>query len=728
MNRFFLPFLICIALLFFLSFSIKTEAFVTESVIIEVEGDATKHAEYIEKHFPLIEIESVYDTLFQGIALKGKAKELQKLESVDFIKGLHAVQTYETLTGPNGIKTDENTVFPADLNTTRYTGKGVKVGIIDTGIDYNHPDLQQSYHGGYDLVDLDNDPMETLPEEGMPTSHGTHVAGIIAADGEIKGVAPDAEIYAYRALGPGGMGTSVQVIAAMEQAVKDGVDVMNLSLGNTVNGPDYPTSKAVNKAVEHGIAVVIANGNSGPGHWTVGAPATAAKSLAVGAASVREQLPYLYDGKTDKKILLRRLPGSGPWNLDKTYPVTAESVHSSHVNGKIVLIRRGRESIFDQARVAEQNGAVGVVIYKEQEESEAEEYMESGGEPINIPMAEVSLEAGRWLMEKQTTKAYPMETIYEEIDTKAATFSSRGPVSVNWQIKPDVLAPGTNILSTIPGGYQALQGTSMAAPHAAGVFALIKEAHPDWSVEKIYSAMKTTAKRLEADDGNPLPPIVQGMGKLDPKAAIETDSIIYHSLLSFGKLDRGRKTAEVEITVENTTNEEQTYYFDIPKVQTGIRFELPQSFTVSAHEQKTIAIKLDVTSMLLDEGIHQGWLTLHNQKTSEPFHLPYLFVNEVAENPKAMGFEFALRPFNTDMYVSRFYLTEPASKVTVDFYHPETLIYERTLFELEDAKQGMNEVELTKEEVGPPGIYLTLITVYLEDGSTESHEVMIYLE
>ncbi|MFP3360179.1 S8 family serine peptidase, partial [Planococcus sp. SIMBA_143] len=92
----------------------------------------------------------------------------------------------------------------------------------------------------YDLVDLDEDPMETQANQGIPTMHGTHVAGIIAADGELKGVAPDAEIYAYRALGPGGSGTSVQVIAAMEQAVKDGVDVMNLSLGNNVNGPDYP--------------------------------------------------------------------------------------------------------------------------------------------------------------------------------------------------------------------------------------------------------------------------------------------------------------------------------------------------------------------------------------------------------------------------------------------------------------------------------------------------------
>src|SRR5699024_12302417 len=101
--------------------------------------------------------------------------------------------------------------------------------------------------------------------------------------GHIKGVAPDAEIYAYRALGPGGVGSSIQVIAAMEQALKDGVDIMNLSLGNTVNGPDYPTSKAVSLATEAGVAVIVANGNAGPDCWTIGDPATANTAFSVGA-------------------------------------------------------------------------------------------------------------------------------------------------------------------------------------------------------------------------------------------------------------------------------------------------------------------------------------------------------------------------------------------------------------------------------------------------------------
>src|SRR5699024_12848392 len=120
----------------------------------------------------------------------------------------------------------------------------------DTGIDYNHPDLMANYAGGFDLIDPDDDTTETQKTEGRPTLHGTHVAGIIGANGDLRGVAPNAEIHAYRALGPGGSGTSVQVIAALEQAVEDGVDVINLSLGIGVNGTDYSSSIS---GIEYGV-------------------------------------------------------------------------------------------------------------------------------------------------------------------------------------------------------------------------------------------------------------------------------------------------------------------------------------------------------------------------------------------------------------------------------------------------------------------------------------------
>src|SRR5699024_10883282 len=392
-NRFFPRFFFFLLLFFLLSFpTAQPFASTTESVILEVEGDANEHAAYMKKNYPLIDVVAVYDTLFQGLALQGKARELNKLGSLDFIKQVHGVQTYTTLHRPSELSTDQNVLYPVDLNDTSYTGSGVKVGVIDTVIDYRHADLEKNYEGGYDVVDLDDDPMETLPEEGMPTLHGTHVSGIIAADGELQGVAPDAEVYGYRALGPGGMGTSVQVIAALEQAVKDDMDILNLSLGNAVNGPDYPTSQAVNKAADLGVAVVVANGNSGPDNWTVGAPATASGALAVGAASEREQLPFLYDPKEDKKVLLHPFPGSAPWDLEKAYPMTAEHPSSNGVNGKIVLAGGDQEPVDQLAQEAEANGAAGMIVFQDIDE-QAAEYVEQSG----IPIAKVSAQSGGWL-------------------------------------------------------------------------------------------------------------------------------------------------------------------------------------------------------------------------------------------------------------------------------------------------------------------------------------------
>src|SRR5690349_13009847 len=100
------------------------------------------------------------------------------------------------------------------------------------------------------------------------------------------------------------------IIAALEKAVEDGMDIINLSLGSTVNSPDWPTSIAVNKAIEMGVAVVIANGNEGPGNWTVSSPATSVKALSVGASITEMDIPYLTIGLEKRQIPLNIMSGS----------------------------------------------------------------------------------------------------------------------------------------------------------------------------------------------------------------------------------------------------------------------------------------------------------------------------------------------------------------------------------------------------------------------------------
>ncbi|WP_066188096.1 S8 family serine peptidase [Gracilibacillus timonensis] len=667
------------------------------SLIIEVENDPHDAAEQIETYYPQIDILAVYDTIFNGVAIKTDQRNLKKLERRSFIKKSYPVQTYQTQTVTSNINESIPFLIPDDLP---YSGKGVKVGVIDTGIDYSHPDLQKNYQGGYDLVDLDDDPMETKVEDGLPTNHGSHVAGIIAADGEMQGVAPDAELYAYRALGPGGTGSSIQVMAAIEQAVKDEMDIINLSLGNSINGPDWPTSVAVNRAVEQGVSVVIANGNTGPELWTVGSPATADHVISVGASTPELQQPYLYDRFQDKTIELAPMQGSAEWELEKDLKVTTNQKQLKH-HDRILVVKRSDVPFAKLALEAERQGATALLIANK----EPGFFQGAVEAEVSIPVAAISQEDGEWLEKNQGYLQIKQNSVSDTI----TDFSSRGPVTVNWAIKPEIVAPGANILSTVPGGYQALSGTSMASPHVAGVLALIKEAHPDWTPAQLKAAVLTTAK--------PLPdylPLEQGAGKINPRAAIETATLLDHSLLSFGKKTEQSEQTTETITVYNVSNQTQQYAFHLPKQKQAIRFQLPKSFTLEPNESKQINIKATIRQTGKPEPINQGYLFLNDQP------LPYMYVSNNADIPQAMGLELDIIPFE-DSYQYQLYLVEAANKVTIDLYDPVTFAFVTTAAEVKDAPQGVLEGEINQTELLEHA-YIANVTVETTTGQTYQYQ------
>ncbi|MGD9962500.1 MAG: S8 family serine peptidase [Thermoplasmata archaeon] len=176
-----------------------------------------------------------------------------------------------------------------DPSGSYVTGLGIVVAVIDTGVDYTHPDLggdigaAYKVIGGYDFVNDDSDPMDD-------NGHGTHVAGIIAADGGILGVAPDARILAYKALGAGGSGSMSDVIFAIDAALDpdgdgltdDHADIISMSLGGA-GSVDDPVCEAVERAVAEGVVVIVAAGNEGPSLGTVATPGVAPSALTVGA-------------------------------------------------------------------------------------------------------------------------------------------------------------------------------------------------------------------------------------------------------------------------------------------------------------------------------------------------------------------------------------------------------------------------------------------------------------
>ncbi|MDQ0173916.1 S8 family serine peptidase [Paenibacillus tundrae] len=253
-----------------------------------------------------------YAYALNGVAIEVKGNQLGQLLRIPGV-----VSIYPDLEVTLGPETDEVNPYMKDTAPfigapevwdLGYKGNGIKVGVIDTGIDYEHPNLQEAYKGGWDFVDNDSDPYEATYQEwkasGQPefnangsayyTSHGTHVAGTIAAreagDYGIVGVAPEADIYAYRVLGPYGSGQTSWVLGGIDRSVKDGMDVINLSLGNSANDPSYVTSVALNNAMLSGVTAVVASGNDGPNRYTLGSPGASAMAITVGNSTGPSQL------------------------------------------------------------------------------------------------------------------------------------------------------------------------------------------------------------------------------------------------------------------------------------------------------------------------------------------------------------------------------------------------------------------------------------------------------
>ena len=689
------------------------------TIIVELEEPSETFIAEVERRLPRLEIVARYDTIFNGVAIRGTAAELEKIARMDIVKNQYPVYQYKALkeNGP----TFSTEKLRENFQHTQ-TGKGVKVGVIDTGIDYNHPDLKNNYKGGYDTVDFDDDPMET--EEEGATSHGTHVAGVIAADGEMEGIAPDADIYAYRALGPGGVGSSVQVIAAIEEAVKDGMDVINLSLGNDVNGPDWPTTHAVNKSIELGTTVVVAAGNSGPDAWTIGSPATSTDAITVGASALEMRAPFLQVAGAKERIWIQVMAGSEAWDLNKKFPVQYLGTGEREINdvkGKIALFERGGIPFSHKALKAYQKGAVAVLI-SNNEEGNFQGGMD--GVTLPIPVASLSNEAGEWLKQKAIKENQWVETVNLSLGDQVAPFSSRGPVTTNWQIKPDILAPGVDIYSTVPGGYESLQGTSMAAPHVAGIAALMKEAHPDWGPSDIKQAMTSTANPVRNGETLFLP-TEQGAGFIDVNEALTPSLMIEQSSLSFGKTEGSLFRKKLPVTLRNLSKEALKVYVEKPDRKTGESWTTPMPFEIPAQSAKEVAVELRVSTAFLEDGVHEGYLTL--QAGEKQYSIPYVYLKEQSDYQKVSGFELTQTWQGDRKAAYRFHLAEKVEKGRVDLYRAGTMLSAGTLLEWNDAEAGLIEGELDLTGKALEGSYIAIVSVQTEEGET-SYPFPIYIE
>ena len=662
--------------------------------------------------YPSLNLRNVYSIALDGFSVQGDRKEVERLWKENGIEAVSEVSNYHAALDESVpyIGGDRVRSF-FDKKHRRITGKGVKVGIIDTGIDYFHPDLQHAYRGGKDLVDDDADPMETKNQGELDTIHGTHVAGIIAANGKLRGVAPEAEIYAYRALGPGGSGDTEQVLAAIESAIKDEVDVLNLSLGNDINGPDLPISLALNKAVESGIVAVTSNGNSGPAVWTVGSPGTSEKAISVGASTPPMKVPVMIYGLGSNKYQskLSLLQGSMKWNItsseDLTYGGLGKKNEIKEAKGKIVLLERGVLTFQEKVTNANRAGAKGVIIFNNTNGS----FTGSLETEMKIPVASIKRKDGLRLKNDLVNQGFKkVHFTYKKEQDRLADFSSRGPVTVSWNIKPDLLAPGVEINSTIPKGYMALAGTSMSAPHVAGACALILQKHPDWTPEQVKSALMSTSKPLSKSIHKLYHTYEQGAGRIQIDEALKADTILYPSSLSFGMYTKrgGIEEHHQTLTLENTGNGRRRYTFIIPLREKGLIWDLPHSLTLNPGEKKEVHVGLQVSPNKLNKGVYDGYLVI--MEGSKEISLPYLYVKEEPDYPRVMGFEFG-KGDQANTYRYEMYLPRGAEEFGIALYDADSLRFVGFMDWSRPAAAGMTKKTIFKKDLPPDGVYKAII-------------------
>lgn len=480
-----------------------------------------------------VEVRYEYTTVFNGLSVEADYADLETIQDLPGVKDAYVSQVYQLIEPVNETKlADSVPAIGGDIvKNTGYTGKGMVVAILDTGLDTSHEAFRNVVNAPkfskQDIADkLASDSLRVgnvnvnsiYQSDKIPfaydyydndtnvsggNSHGTHVAGIVGANsGQVTGVAPDAQLMIMKIFGDDGSGAyDSDIIAALEDAVVLGADAVNMSLGMTAGFSEAAATKTreVYQRVKNaGISLMCAAGNeysssyksasgtdlplaSNPDNGAVASPSTYGASLSVASMNnVRATAPYLLVGN-------RKIRYSDPAetaskqiaSLNGTYEYVACGVGATTdftgkaLSGKVALIQRAGEengeilSFAQKEKNAKAADAKAVIIYDNVE-----------GDLVNmatdgsIPAVFISKADGEAMLaatEKKVSfsKSY-LSQFQDAYSGKMSDFSSWG-VTPDLKLKPEITAPGGDIYSTLPGGlYGSMSGTSMASPHMAG--------------------------------------------------------------------------------------------------------------------------------------------------------------------------------------------------------------------------------------------------------------------
>ncbi|HWP84083.1 MAG TPA: S8 family serine peptidase [Terriglobia bacterium] len=650
--------------------------------------------------WPDAEVREQMDTVFNGLAVRLRPQDVAAIAQLPEVAAVFPSVPYQKALDAAGSLVRLPAAWAEErIGGEANAGAGIKIGIIDTGIDITHPmfeDPSLSPPPGFPLFTpstslcLNSDRLLTnskvivarnyvrlLPNPDLHCDaldrdgHGTFVAGIAAGRrvqgplANIAGVAPKAFLGSYKVFGTPGFNDSASleaIIKAIDDATKDGMDIINLSLGANIKAPPSqdPLAQAVAAAVSAGVTVVVAAGNTGPGPATITSPGTAPEAITVGSTTNSRVLaiPLTVSAPVPVPQELQRIAavaGNGFAMATDVGPapladvgvldpsgLACGSLPAGTLTGKLVLIRRGGCLFETKILNAARAGALSVIVYNHLFQQSA--FPMDVGAANQIPavmigntegtaLASFLAAAGSGVLGRLGAQPQPVPT---EPD-RMADFSAAGP-STDFGIKPDLVAPGTDLYSAeqrnFPAGSQysasgfgTAEGTSFSAPMVAGAAALIKQANPGFTPSQIKSALVNTAvgEVVKPLRGGLAGALASGNGRLDVAAALASPATIAPVSFSFGNNAPGSSVdLSFQISVQNVSPTTDTFTLTQISAAGSAAVTLtatPATFSMPPGTALTVSIQAVSPQPVV--GVVEGALVLRSANTGRTLSLPY---------------------------------------------------------------------------------------------------------
>ncbi|MFC4355210.1 S8 family serine peptidase [Chryseomicrobium palamuruense] len=635
-----------------------------------------------------VKFKEEFTTVFNGFSAEVEAKDLEALASTEGVKRVYESLEYSRpVEQPNMVTSKELVQAQLAWDKYQFKGEGMVIGVIDSGIDPSHRDFvlspetdeeltkkeidklvkkgsidagkyfSEKVPFGYNYMDDNQEVRDLGPDASM---HGQHVSGTVGANGDesnggIKGVAPEAQILALKVFGNDPLFPSTYgdiYVKAIDDAIKLGADVINMSLGSTAGYQDEnsPEQKAVSRAQKNGLIVSISAGNSdmfGSGTWypsttnqdygLTGSPSVSKDSFGVASfentSIAASGFKYLVNGVEAGEGLFLLANGVDPEANTNIEILDAglgkpEDFAGKDFSGKYALVARGEINFTAKGLNAQSAGAAGVIVY-----NNAAGTINMASDPrITIPYMS-ALQVDGLAMKKQLDDGNSVAVNFDGriVNTpnpqagKMSSFTSWGPTP-NLDFKPEITAPGGNIFSTLNSDqYGLMSGTSMAAPHVAGGSALVLERVDNEFKLKgakrslhAKNLLMNTAKPVELNPGEYVSPRRQGAGIMQLANALETDVMVTNKATGEAKValkEIKDGTFTFTLKVENFGDSKKTY-------NVGLQLQTDAPVNAGANGFITLPNNAAYGSIVLENGsdyesLFNETITLGKKETKE---------------------------------------------------------------------------------------------------------------